>query len=67
MFCEERLKERLNSELFRNVWVHEFYHLKALFTLEQVNTTEWSEKKKESVYGEFPLPGPLPNVIERKM
>ena len=27
--------------------VHEFYRLKALITLEQVNTTEWSEKKKE--------------------
>ena len=26
--------------------VHEFYPLKALITLEQVNTTEWSEKKK---------------------
>ena len=27
---------------------HEFYRLKALITLEEVNTTEWSEKKKES-------------------
>ena len=35
MFCE------LNLELFRNVSVHEF---KALITLEQVNTTEWSKK-----------------------
>ena len=26
--------------------VHEFYRLKALITFEQVNTTEWSEKKK---------------------
>ena len=26
------------------VSVHEFYHLKALITLEQVNTTEWSKK-----------------------
>ena len=26
--------------------VHEFYHFKALITLEQVNTTEWSKKKK---------------------
>jgi len=26
--------------------IHEFYRLKALFTLEQVNTTEWSNKKK---------------------
>ena len=25
--------------------VHEFYHLKALISLEQLNTTEWSEKK----------------------
>ena len=25
--------------------VHEFYRLKALITLEQVNTTEWSKKK----------------------
>ena len=24
--------------------VHEFYRLKALITLEQVNTTEWSKK-----------------------
>ena len=26
--------------------VHEFYQLKALITLEQVNTTEWSNKNK---------------------
>ena len=39
-------QERLNLELFRNVSVHEFYRLKALITLEQVNTTEWSEKNK---------------------
>ena len=26
--------------------VHEFYPLKALITLEQVNSTEWSKKKK---------------------
>ena len=37
--------ERLNFELFRNVSVHKFYRLKALITLEQVNTTEWSGKK----------------------
>ena len=36
--------ERLNFELFRNVSVHKFYRLKALITLEQVNTTEWSKK-----------------------
>ena len=27
--------------------VHEFYCLKVSITLEQVNTTEWSEKKKK--------------------
>ena len=27
--------------------VHEFYRLKALITLVQVNTTEWSKKKKK--------------------
>ena len=32
------LRERLNSELFRNVSVHEFYRLKAFITLERVNT-----------------------------
>ena len=37
MFCE------LNLELFRNVSVHEF---KALITLEQVSTNEWSKKNK---------------------
>ena len=41
-----RQDERLNLELFRNVSVHEFYRLKALITLEQVNTAEWPEKKK---------------------
>ena len=45
MFCEESLVERLNLELFRNVSVREFYRLKAFITLEQVITTEWSEKK----------------------
>ena len=38
--------ERLNLELFRNASVHEFYHFKALISLEQVNTTEWLKKKK---------------------
>ena len=36
----------LDLELFRNVSVHEIYRLKALITLEQVNNTEWSKKKK---------------------
>ena len=45
MFCEESLG-RLNLELVGNVSVHEFYRLKALITLEQVNTTEWSKKNK---------------------
>ena len=47
MFSEESLG-KINLKLFRNVSVHEFYRLKALITLEQVNTTnitEWSEKK----------------------
>ena len=39
-------EERVNLERFRNVLVHECYSLKALITSEQVNTTEWSEKKK---------------------
>ena len=38
-------EESLGSELFRIGSVHEFYRLKALITLEQVNTTEWSKKK----------------------
>ena len=47
MFCEESLGTiKYNLELFRDVTVHEFYRLKALITLEQVNTTEWSEKNK---------------------
>ena len=41
----KKAQERLNLELFRNVSVHKFYRLKALITLEQVNTTEWSGKK----------------------
>ena len=48
MFSEESLG-KINLKLFRNVSVHEFYGLKALITLEQVNTTdttEWSKKKK---------------------
>ena len=36
--------ERLNLELFQNMSVHEFYRLKALITLKQVNTTERSKK-----------------------
>ena len=29
--------------------VHKFYRFKALITLEQVNTTEWSKKKKKNL------------------
>ena len=43
----KKAKERLNLELFRNVSVHEFYRLKALIPLEQVNTTEWSKNNKK--------------------
>ena len=45
MFCEKSLG-RSNLELSRNVSVNEFYLLKALITLEQVNTSEWSKKNK---------------------
>ena len=46
MFCEQSLRKIKfkGSELFRNVSVHEFYRLKALITLEKLNTTEWSKK-----------------------
>ena len=39
-FCEESLGKTnvKDSELFRNGSAHEFYRLKALITLEQVNT-----------------------------
>ena len=41
MFCEEGVgKIKFND--FTSV--HEFYRLKALITLEQVHTTEWSKK-----------------------
>ena len=36
---------KLNLELFRNASVREFYRLKPLIALEQVNTTQWSQKK----------------------
>ena len=44
-FLRRKLRERLNLELFRNMSVHEFCHLKALITLEQVNTIEWWKKR----------------------
>ena len=43
-YLAKKTWERLNLELLRNVSVHEFYRLKPLITLEQVNTTEWSKK-----------------------
>ena len=43
----KKANERLNLKLFRNVSVHDFYRLKALITLEQFNTTEWSKKNKD--------------------
>ena len=39
-------KDYCDLELFRNVSVHEFYCLKALITLEQVNTSMVQKKKK---------------------
>ena len=49
IFCEVSFG-KINAkdvELFRNRSVHEFYHLKALITLEQVNT---SVVKKKELY-----------------
>ena len=43
MFCEETLGKIKLRALPKRVGP-EFYRLKALITLEQVNTTEWSEK-----------------------
>ena len=43
---KKRMLETLNIKLFRNVSVQESYRFKALITLEQVNTTEWSKKNK---------------------
>ena len=37
-------------ELFQKLSVHEFYRLKELITLVQVNTTEWSKKKKRRIF-----------------
>ena len=39
-----RKLRKISLQLFRKVSVHEFYRLKALITLEQVNATEWSKK-----------------------
>ena len=54
MFREESLG-KIKVELFRNVSVHEFYRLKALITLQQVNATapdatKLSEKIKNLNY-----------------
>ena len=45
MFCEESLG-KIKFRTFPKRVVHEFYRLKVLITLEQVNTTEWSKKNK---------------------
>ena len=39
------IKDKCDLELFWNRKVHEFYHLKALITLKQVNTSVVKEKK----------------------
>ena len=47
MFCEESLG-KVNAkdlELFWNMLVHDFYRLKVLITLEQVNTSVVKKKK----------------------
>ena len=43
MFCEETLR-KIKHRAFSKRVGPEFYRLKALITLEQVNTTEWWEK-----------------------
>ena len=43
--CQSSKIDEKDVELLRNGSVHEFYHLKALITLEQVTTSE-AEKKK---------------------
>ena len=50
MFCEESLGEINGKDvkIFQNGWVHEFYCLKALIALEQVNTLEVGQKKEKS-------------------
>ena len=47
MFCEESLGEINGKDvkIFQNGWVHDFYCLKALIALEQVNTLEVGQKK----------------------
>ena len=37
--------------------VHEFYRLKALITLEQVNTTEWSKQKRRILISKTEMVG----------
>ena len=39
--------------------VHEFYRLKALITLEQVNTTEWSKQKRRILISKTEMVGCL--------
>ena len=45
MFCEESLG-KIKFRAFPRQWVHEFYRLKALTTLEQVNPTVVEKQKK---------------------
>ena len=49
MFWEESLGEINGKDvkIFQNGWVHEFYCLKALIALEQVNTLEVRQKKRK--------------------
>ena len=52
MFREEsseKNKRIIKFIAFRNVSVHQFYRLKALITLEQVNITECSKKIRISI------------------
>ena len=42
--------ERLNLQLFQNGSVHELCHLKALITLQDVNTSVVEKKKKKNLH-----------------
>ena len=48
MFCGESLGEvyAKDLELFQNRLVHEFYPLKVVVTLEQLNLPQWSRKRR---------------------
>ena len=49
MFCGESFIGKVYAkdlELFQNRLVHEFYPLKVVVTLEQLNLPQWSRKRR---------------------